>query len=485
MPRRAAIFGLGLLLVAGGCRPSDVLSVPAPAGVSSTASLQNQSGAEGALNGGKGALFHALTKGGTSVPGLLQPIELLTDEFQFDFIDGSRGVNLDARLTAGGAGFGEISDYAWQGLLQARAALLGAVPRLASYEPASGRSMVGEAYALGAYAELFLAEAYCAGTPLDAVRSDGTIEYGVPLSMDSLLGVAEEHFDSALAQSNGDARVAGLASVGLGRTLLDRGQYQAAAAAVSAVPAAFVYNTEMAPNGNSGTTQGSNPYASGVQFIFYRSFNVADREGGNGLNFISAHDPRLMFDTSMATSAGVWYLPLKFEANLSLVPLATGIEAQLIAAEAALQAHDAAAWLGRLNALRNSGCTVSGTDTTCTVGSGQVPSQTTGLPPLSDPGVDSARVSMLFRERAFWLFGTGTRLGDLRRLVRQYGRDQSTVYPTGPYALGNNAGLPTPIPTYGTDVDLTLPTTAGLQRNNLGPVTNPNYKGCTTPTSQA
>jgi hypothetical protein len=107
------------------------------------------------------------------------------------------------------------------------------------------------------------------------------------------------------------------------------------------------------------------------------------------------------------------------------------------------------------------------------------------LAALPDPGTDSGRVSLMFRERAFWLFGTGTRLGDLRRLIRQYGRDQSTVFPTGPYAPAHQSQLPTPIPNYGTDVNLTLPTAAGLAAYLGVPMTNPNYKGCLTSTKTA
>ena len=54
----------------------------------------------------------------------------------------------------------------------------------------------------------------------------------------------------------------------------------------------------------------------------------------------------------------------------------------------------------------------------------------TGLAPLTDPGTKDARVNLLFRERAFWFWLTAHRLGDLRRLVRQYGRGAETVFPT-------------------------------------------------------
>ena len=49
----------------------------------------------------------------------------------------------------------------------------------------------------------------------------------------------------------------------------------------------------------------------------------------------------------------------------------------------------------------------------------------------------------MFRERAFWLFATGHRMGDMRRLLRQYGRSQNDTYPVGHYKGPQS---------YGTDV---------------------------------
>ena len=53
------------------------------------------------------------------------------------------------------------------------------------------------------------------------------------------------------------------------------------------------------------------------------------------------------------------------------------------------------------------------------------------LPPLADPGSARARQDLLFRERGFWMYLTSHRLGDLRRLVRQYGRPVAEVFPAG------------------------------------------------------
>ena len=64
-----------------GCRPSDVLSVPAPAGVVASGALQKPAGAESAFNGAKAQLFSAAA--GESYSSLLEWSGLLTDEFTF------------------------------------------------------------------------------------------------------------------------------------------------------------------------------------------------------------------------------------------------------------------------------------------------------------------------------------------------------------------------------------------------------------------
>ncbi len=83
-----------------------------------------------------------------------------------------------------------------------------------------------------------------------------------------------------------------------------------------------------------------------------------------------------------------------------------------------------------------------------------------GLAPLADPGNDIARTNLLFRERAFWMWGTAHRLGDMRRLVRQYSRTQETVFPVGEYHKGGE---------YGSDVNFPV---SSDERNN------PKFTGC-------
>jgi hypothetical protein len=72
------------------------------------------------------------------------------------------------------------------------------------------------------------------------------------------------------------------------------------------------------------------------------------------------------------------------------------------------------------------------------------------------------RIDVMFRERAFWLFLTGHRMEDMRRLVRQYGRTVDSVFPSQGVTAINLS--------YGTNVD--FPVSEDEQNN-------PNFKGCT------
>ena len=66
----------------------------------------------------------------------------------------------------------------------------------------------------------------------------------------------------------------------------------------------------------------------------------------------------------------------------------------------------------------------------------------------------AAGQNLLFQERALDLFLTSHRLGDMRRLVWQYGRSVDAVFPTGPYEPDNTSKAGT---NFGTDVNLPIP----------------------------
>src|ERR1041384_4739446 len=141
---------------------------------------------------------------------------------------------------------------------------------------------------------------------------------------------------------------------------------------------------------------------------------MGDLEGGTGLPYVSAIDPRIatktgpdgIFDSAFPITIirqGIW-------GRTSNVTLASGIEAQLITAEAALQANDTTTWLTIINSLRTNATLYPVAQTGFTRGA--------NLTALADPGSVAAREDRMYYERAFWMFSTGHRLGDMRRLVR-------------------------------------------------------------------
>jgi starch-binding outer membrane protein, SusD/RagB family len=283
------------------------------------------------------------------------------------------------------------------------------------------RARIGQLFATKGLAELFIGETSCNGTPLTDIKGT-TAFFSGPLTSDSILRVAISSLDSALVYSVDSARVLNLAKVARGRALLNRAQYAAAAAAVAGVPTNYVYNAEATL---AVTLQ--------INLIWnannLRTATVADREGGNGLDFVTAADPRLPTIANGVGSDGVTNVFIfgKYSGQASSIPMVTGLEARLIEAEAALQANrndtspTGTGWLGILNTLRSTAITPA-------------------LPALADPGNFDARVNMLFRERAFWMYGTGHRMGDLRRLLRQYGRSEAQTWPKGIYKAGVSYG---------------------------------------------
>jgi hypothetical protein len=371
---------------------------------------------------------------------------LLTDELHMSNLSSQALTMVDGRLLTS-ASSGGTSIYTQ---LQAlRVLAMRAAGLLRQYPAQASPDLIGQMYAVEGYAEVMLAESHCSGIPLTTVPpAGGSLTYTAGFTTAQVLTQAVAHFDSALTFATDSARIVTLARVGKGRALLDLGDYANAATAVAAVQTGDLYNVEYSTNPQS-VTNGVLMPSIGVSTV--------DGEGGNGLAWRAANDPRATF----TQVGGVWYATRYTAANTP-VPLATGIEARLIEAEAQLHAGDAT-WLATLNALRTNGVSnVSGTDTTWSAGTGGV----AGLRPLTDPGSDTARVTLLFRERAFWLFLTGHRQGDLRRLIRQYARPALLVFPSGLYTPAS-----TTVSAYGTSVVFPVPD-AEAQNNPL-------YTGCT------
>lgn len=332
-----------------------------------------------------------------------------------------------------------------------------AIDALRQFKPAPAAN-IGRMFAFIAYVELLMGEHYCNGTPISDLKGSEVVP-GVPLSNDAMLALAIDNTDSAMASLGGgdSTRVRWLAEIVRARARLARGEYDLAALAVADVPDDFHYDVEYSLVAGDNQIWALNASA--------RRYTVGDGEGINGLDFRSASDPRVptrrgpdrIFDTAFPLQVlrqGLW-------GRESSVKIATGIEARLIEAEAALQVGDPVTWLAKLNQLRANPALLP-----VPVDTSYRPVAGTTLAPLADPVTDSLRVNLTFRERAFWLFGTGHRLGDLRRLVRPvsaggYGRAVDGTYPTGTWFKGGN---------YGDAIQMPVP----FDEQN-----NPNFNQCT------
>src|SRR5256885_4647628 len=286
----------------------------------------------------------------------------------------------------------------------------------------------------------------------------------MPMSGADAFKLALASFDSALAVVGSatdtvSLRVKYSAQVGRGRVFLGLGQQAQAGAAVAGIPKTFSFNLTW-PG-----TQGKEDnliWGLATSARRYTMEDSLDRQGGvipHAMPFVSAKDPRVPsvqnpkfgFDGSTPYDG-----QLVFPSFNSPVPVANYVDAQLIVAEAQLAANDAG-WLATLNALR-AGPTNIGAITV------------TGMPALADPGNAGARIDLLFRERAFWTFGRGQRLGDLRREIRVYNKTAAQVFP------GEGGTNPRKNAAYGKDVNLPVPQ---AERNNL------HFGGCTGPNTEA
>jgi hypothetical protein len=418
--RRRCRTGVLLCLIAGGC--SSLTDVSAPEVVQLDA-LGNAAGAE-ALRVGSLSGFALVFAG--SDQGQITTSGAMTDEF-FNATSGSVDLAIaDIRIVP------EPSrSYPYPRMQRSRLDARRAIAALEQYAPV-GRAKIGEQFAILAYTELFLAENMCSGIPLGEIVNGNPV-YGQPLSTEELYGRALADFDSALVYARDSARILDLARVGRGRTQLGRAQFADAAASVADVPSDYEYTTQYSPAQPNGVYQIINTE---------KWITVSDLEGGNGLDFRSARDPRVPTAFVDKGSDGFTdvYTFTRYASVSSPVVLASGVEARLIEAEVLLRAGNAVGALQRLNALR---------------------ATTPNLAPLTLQPTTAAQVDQLFRERAFWLFATGHRHGDLRRLVRQYGRSSTSVFPTGTYKNGL---------TYGNDVSFAP---------DVAQVSNPNFTKCT------
>jgi len=324
---------------------------------------------------------------------------------------------------------------------------------------ATRRLNLGQLYALQGITLNIGGEMFCNGVPLasvDDVTPNGSTTAVTTAQLYQRAIVQADSALGVLGSATADLNFRYLARVAKARAQLNLGQFDAAAATVAvggdgaasvAVPTGWQYAVEY-----SQTTLVNSIFD---WMVNTANFGPSDREGTNGLNYRSANDPRArMTTTSRLGQDGSTqvFTVLGYVNGSAPTTLVSGVTARMIEAEAALRRNDPTRWLALLNEARADATvrTLRSIATTADV-----------LPPLVDPGTPDSRIDLMFRERAFWFYLNATRMGDLRRLQRQYGRAATAVWPSGAYFKGG---------TYGTDVTL-VPSFA--ETNNAA------YKSCT------
>jgi len=356
-----------------------------------------------------------------------------------------------------------VLSTAYSDLTRSRGFYRDAINAIKAVEADKSSEIAEQYFAMG-YSEMLLAELFCNGTPIGETVN-GVFTLGVPKSNQEVFAMANAHLDTAIALAvpvAGNLRadtllatsVKAAASIAKGRTLVDMAKFAEAATAVANVATNYTYNVTFSQATNDNNLWNlAGQVSTRARFVVGDSF---DTQGllKNALPFSSAKDPRVPTTGSPTNTASTKAIdgttPLVSQqiwVNRSdPVPVASGIDARLVEAEAKLNANDIAGMMTILNALRAN----------------------IGMTPLAPAATAPEQVDQLFSERAFWLFLTAHRLGDLRRLSRSvandgYGRNSESVFPTGVYT-GRGGGV------YGPDVNFPLP----IDESN----SNPNVPGC-------
>src|SRR5215475_9610505 len=342
--------------------------------------------------------------------GLAQMTGLLADEL-IDAETFNTRIEVDRRSTKT---INANTLQTFQDIQRARATADLVASRFRQFDPTNPQG--AEVQALAGFTYVLIAESYCNGVPTSKVNDDGKFAYGAPQTGRQLLTIAVAKFDSAIAvaSANGGATALSLARIGKGRALLDLNQPAQAAAAVAQVPSTFNYSIQHDENtGRQNNALFTFNYLEG-------RFAVGDQEGTNGLPFVSLGDPRVpIIDAGPGFDGETeLFLTTKYSDRSSPTPLALGTEARLIQAEAALAANDAAGFLANLNDARAHALTYTEDGSP----NGTPLDSPPALKSSDIPAAAAARQDLLFRERALNLFLTGHRLGDMRRLIWQYGR---------------------------------------------------------------
>ena len=377
---------------------------------------------------------------------------LITDEWKSGDTFSQRNDTDQRKITTDN---GNVNGW-YVDLHRTRGAAKDALDALNKYLP-EPKANLGQMYFAMGLAEDMIAESFCNGTPFGYTQ-DGVPNYSQPMTNEEGFKLALAHIDSGLTFTTASDTFAVNTKYNLlvtkARILIQLNRFAEVAAITASVPTTYRWFATFAQT--SGDNQVWSLNTSQKRWVVGDSFDVTGTIK-NALPFASAKDPRVpVTGTSLNSSEKLAFdnqtnfIYQRIYNRSDAAPVISGLDARLYEAEARLQANDIPGMMTILNALRTQPIVLSGSLT--------IAANT--LPALATPTSTTAAQDLFFRDKAFWLFGRGQRLGDLRRLVRQYKRTQDNVFPTGPFWKGA---------TYGTDTNFPVTTSENY---------NPNYHGC-------
>jgi hypothetical protein len=442
--RRAGQGGaLALALFAvGACSIQDSLLEQQQPQIIKPGDVQNATGAVAIYNGALGRLRTSLNGGNVNQESIWNLAALMTDEMKVGDTFSQR-IDADQRRTQDNDG---VLTVAYNMVQQSRGYARDAINSLTAYAPAE-KTKIGEMYFVMGIMEATLGQDFCNGIPLGETVN-GVPQYTAPLTNAQVFTQAIARYDSALTLLSGtDASTVAVRRA----TLIAKGRAQVALGqfTVSGIPTSYTYLLTY-----SQTTQSNEWW---TMTSSSKRYTVADTVDGtatfkNNLPFASANDPRVKVDRTNTKSFDTITL---FDELLNwgredAVSLVNGLDARLIEAEAQLNLKTPVGYAA-MNLILNDLRATPPKYGNLTIAA---------MPALPVPLSETEAVDQFFREKAFWQYGRGERLSDLRRLVRQYGRGSETVFPTGSFFKGG---------AYGPNVSFAVPDAEK---------SNPNFTGC-------
>lgn len=281
-------------------------------------------------------------------------------------------------------------------------------------------SLVAVMSAYGGYARVMLGEMFCSSV-VSTLNPDGTITFGTELTPEQMFASADSMFSQAitLAQASGDQVTLNMAYVGRARARLDMGNYPDAAADAALVPAGFEYDADQSTINDVRTNRvwdesNLTSVASSVGPRYQDMRYPATPSG--------TLDPRVkavQLNAPPLTNGLVQWVQLKYDNGAAPLPIARGVEAQLIIAEADARANDTDGAIGIIDDLHADA----------------------GLPAYSGATDQASVLAAVIDERSRALFLEGQRLYDVIRNDIQLDPPQGAAYRNGGQYGPSGAGL--------------------------------------------